>query len=187
MDAARAGVGDIDILVNNAVLRHFAPIESLPVKDWESALAVNLTAAFRLVQLSLPGMKGRCWGRVINMTSVYGSRGTVDRVGYVTTKSALIGFTRAVAMETLAHGITCNAVCPGSVMTPGNEARVAAMMAETGMGRADAERRFLQGKQPSGRFVQAADVGALVVFLCSAAARDITGAELPVEGGWLAG
>lgn len=186
-DAARAELGGIDILVNNAVVRHFGPVESLPLEAWQRALAVNLTAAFRLVQLALPGMRARGWGRIVNLTSVYGSRGAMNRADYVTTKTALIGLTRAVAMETVATGITCNAVCPGTVMTPGIDVRVKELMASAGLAREDAERRFLEGKQPTGRFVQAADVGALVAFLCGAAAQDITGAVLPMEGGWLAG
>jgi 3-hydroxybutyrate dehydrogenase len=178
--------GQVDILVNNAVVRHFAPIESFPMAQWQRALAVNLTAAFRLVQLVLPGMRSRGWGRVVNLTSVYGTRATANRVDYVTTKSALLGFTRAVAVETVADGITCNAVTPGTVLTPGIESRVT-QMTDAGVARDEAERRVLQGKQPTGRFVQAQDVAALVVFLCSPAARDITGVELPMEGGWLAG
>lgn len=187
VEAAQAAVGPIDILVNNAVVRHFAPIETFPVREWERALAVNVSAAFRLVQLTLEGMRRRGWGRIINMTSVYASRGTLNRIDYVTTKSALLGFTRAVAMETIRHGITCNAVCPGSVLTPGIDERVRQLMDERGLAREEAEREFLAGKQPTGRFVRAEDVAALIAFLCSPAARDITGAVLPVEGGWLAG
>ena len=147
---------------------------------------VNVSAAFHLVRLTLPGMRLRGWGRIVNMTSVYGERGTANRVDYVTTKSALLGFTRAVAMETIRDGITCNAVSPGSVLTPGNEKRVKEMVERDGLETAEAEQRFLEGKQPTGRFVRPEDVAALVTFLCSAAARDITGAVLPVDGGWLA-
>lgn len=180
------GAGSVDIVVNNAVVRHFAPIEAFPVAEWERALAVNLSAAFHLVRLSLPGMRDRGWGRIINMSSVYGSRGTTNRVDYVTTKTALLGFTRAVAMETAGQGITCNAVCPGSVLTPAIDARVRRLAEETGTTRAEAERRFLERKQPSGRFVEADHVADLIVFLCGPAGRDVTGAMLPVEGGWLA-
>ena len=177
--------GAVDIVVNNAVVRHFAPIDRFPVAEWEKALAVNLSAAFHMVRLSLPRMRERGWGRIVNMTSVYAARGTRDRVDYVTTKSALIGFTHAVAAETLRDGITCNAVCPGSVLTPGTDERVRRIESE-GVPREEAERRFLAGKQPSARFIRPEDVAAAVVFLCGPAARDITGTVLPVDGGWLA-
>ena len=183
--AADAAFGGIDILVNNAVVRHFAPIDQFPVDAWQRALAVNLSAAFHLVRLALPGMRARGWGRIINMTSVYGERGATGRVDYVTTKSALLGFTRAVALETLADGITCNAVSPGSVLTPGTEDRVRAIEAG-GVDRTTAEHQFLAGKQPSGRFVRPEDVAASIAYLCSPAARDITGTVLPIDGGWLA-
>jgi 3-hydroxybutyrate dehydrogenase len=178
--------GSLDILVNNAVVRHFAPIEAFPVDKWDQALAVNLSAAFHAVRLALPRMRERGWGRIFNMTSVYGMRGTANRVDYVTTKSALLGFTRAVAAETVGAGITCNAICPGAVHTPTSEKRIVALMNETGLAREPAIREFLRGKQPGGAFVDAEHVAQLVVFLCSDAARDITGAMLPVEGGWLA-
>jgi len=185
VERALAHVGSVDVLVNNAVVRHFSPIEAFPTDAWEQALAVNVSAAFHCVRLLLPGMRARGFGRIFNMSSVYGSRGTVNRVDYVTTKSALLGFTRAVAMETVGQGITCNAVCPGSVRTPAIERRLEEIVA-SGVGPAEAERRFLAGKQPNGRFIEAGHVAALVVFLCGEAGRDITGAMLPVEGGWLA-
>lgn len=186
LHATHDALGGVDVLINNAVVRHFAPIDRFPVEAWERALAVNVSAAFHLVRLALPRMRESGWGRIVNMTSVYGHRATVNRIDYVTTKSALIGFTRAVAMETLADGITCNAVCPGSVLTPGTGGRVERIVNETGIDRAQAERQFLSGKQPSGRFVRPEDVASAVVFLCSPAARDITGTVLPIDGGWLA-
>ncbi|MBN3846057.1 SDR family oxidoreductase [Paraburkholderia sp. Ac-20342] len=179
-------LGSIDVLVNNAVVRHFAPIDAFPVDRWEQALAVNLSAAFHSIRLALPGMRERGWGRIFNMTSVYGMRGTVNRVDYVTTKSALLGLTRAVAAETMGQGITCNAICPGAVHTPTSENRIQALMEDTGLDRETAVERFLTGKQPTGRFVEAAHVADLVVFLCGDAAAQMTGAMLPVEGGWLA-
>lgn len=179
-------LGAIDVLVNNAVVRHFAPIESFPEQEWQRALAVNVSAAFRGIQLVLPGMRERGWGRIFNMTSVYGVRGTANRVDYVTTKSALLGLTRAVAVETMGQGITCNAVCPGAVHTPTSENRIQALMREKGLEHDGAIREFLAGKQPTGRFVDASHIAELVLFLCGEAAREITGAMLPVEGGWLA-
>lgn len=178
--------GHPDVLVNNAVVRHFAPIDRFPTEAWDRALAVNLSAVFHAVRLLLPSMRAAGWGRILNLASVYGSRATTNRIDYVTTKSALLGFTRAVALETLHDGITCNALCPGTVRTPAIESRIIERMA-AGHGREQAERDVLAGKQPTGRFVEADNVAALALFLCSAAARDITGAQLPIEGGWLAG
>jgi 3-hydroxybutyrate dehydrogenase len=185
IEAATGRFGSVDVLVNNAVVRHFAPLEEFPVDRWEQALAVNVSAAFHAIRRVLPGMRARGWGRIINMSSVYGIRGTVNRIDYVTTKSALLGMTRAVALETAGHDITCNAVCPGSVSTPGTETRVAALQ-EQGLSREEAVRRFLAGKQPSGRFVEVDSVVAMIAFLCGPCGRDITGSLMPVEGGWLA-
>jgi 3-hydroxybutyrate dehydrogenase len=186
VEAAQAHIGSIDILINNAVIRHFSPMETLPLAQWQTALAVNLTAAFRAIQLTLPAMRTRGWGRIFNMTSVYGARGVANRVDYVTTKTALLGLTRAVAIENVGTGITCNAICPGSVSTPNIEGRISTLMQERGMDRENAVREFLQGKQPTGELVDAAHVGAMAVFLCSDAASQITGAMMPIEGGWLA-
>lgn len=186
LDAACAHLNTLDVLVNNAVVRHFAAIDAFPVERWNDALAVNLTAAFRAIQRALPGMRARRWGRIFNLTSVYGSRAVANRVDYVTTKTALLGLTRAVAVETLNQGITCNAICPGSVLTPNIAGRIDTLMAASGLDRDDAVREFLKGKQPSGELVDAADVGAMVAFLCGAHASQITGAMMPIEGGWLA-
>jgi 3-hydroxybutyrate dehydrogenase len=178
--------GAIDILVNNAVVRHFSPIVDFPTEHWNAALAVNLSAAFHAIKLSLPHMRERNFGRIFNMTSVYGSRGTINRVDYVTTKAALLGLTRAVALENLDYDITCHGICPGSVLTPGTEGRVRQIMINEQVSREAAERAFLRGKQPSGRFIAARSVTDLLVFLCGPAARDMTGAILPVDAGWLA-
>jgi 3-hydroxybutyrate dehydrogenase len=176
--------GAVDILVNNAVVRHAAPVEDFPVERWDEGIAVNLSAAFHTIRLAVPGMKQRNWGRIINVSSIYGLRGAQNRVGYVTTKTALIGMTRAVALETLAHNITCNAVCPGTTESPVHDATIQEMMAHDGLSRADSERRFLAGKQPTGRFIAAEHVAALMLFLCGTDGGDITGAVLPIDGGW---
>jgi 3-hydroxybutyrate dehydrogenase len=180
---ARETFGSIDILVNNAVVRHAAPIEAFDPAAWDEGIAVNISAAFHGIRLVVPDMKARRWGRIINVSSIYGLRGAANRVGYVTGKTALIGMTRAVAMETIAHGITCNAICPGTTETPVHEATVEALITG-GLSRDDAERRFFQGKQPTGRFIAAESVAALMVFLCGPDAADITGAALPIDGGW---
>lgn len=176
----------VDILVNNAVTRHFCPTETFPVEAWDRALAVNVSAAFHTIRLSLPGMRERGWGRIFNMASVYGVRAVANRIDYVTSKAALIAMTRVVALETINQGITCNALCPGAVLTPTSEARIRTLMDEQGLGREAAMQGFLEGKQPTQRFIDPGDVAELVLFLCGPASDDITGAMLPVEGGWLA-
>jgi 3-hydroxybutyrate dehydrogenase len=183
--AARDKIGAIDVLINNAVVRHFAKIEEFPAERWNEALAVNLTAAFQAIQQALPDMRARGWGRIFNLTSVYGSRAVTDRVDYVTTKAALLGLTRAVAIETLNQGVTCNAICPGAVQTPGIDSRIAELMEARGIDREEAVREFLMGKQPTGRFVDPKHVADLVVFLCSSAGSQITGAMMPIDDGWL--
>jgi 3-hydroxybutyrate dehydrogenase len=175
--------GTVDIVVNNAVVRHTAPVEAFDAAEWDDGIAVNLSAAFHTIRLTVPGMKQRGWGRIINVSSIYGLRGAVNRVNYVTSKTALIGLTRAVALETVTHGITCNAVCPGTTETPVHEATMAAAMAE-GLSRVEAERRLLAGKQPTGKLIAADDVAALMVFLCGPESASITGAILPIDGGW---
>ncbi|MFI5018942.1 MAG: SDR family NAD(P)-dependent oxidoreductase, partial [Dongiales bacterium] len=164
--ATESRFGGIDILVNNAVVRHFARIDDFPTERWDQALAVNLSAAFHTIRLSLPGMRQRKWGRIINMSSVYGSFAIAERIDYVTTKTALLGLTRVVALETLDDEITCNAVCPGSVLTPYSEQRLQRMMAAEGLTREAAVEKFLADRQPAGRFVASENVAALIVFLC---------------------
>jgi 3-hydroxybutyrate dehydrogenase len=182
--AAEEAFGAVDILVNNAVVRCAAPVEEFPISAWDEGIAVNLSAAFHTIRLALPAMKTRGWGRIINVSSIYGLIGAANRVNYVTAKTALIGMTRAVALELLGHNITCNAVCPGSVLTPVHEAAIRKMMADHSLDRAGAEKRFHEGKQPGGRFIAAEDVADLMVFLCGPGSRDINGAALPIEGAW---
>jgi 3-hydroxybutyrate dehydrogenase len=184
MAESLAAFGAVDILVNNAVVRHADAIEEFPVAKWDEGLAVNLSAAFHTIRLALPQMRQSNWGRIINVSSIYGFRGAANRVSYVTTKTALLGLTRAVALETLGQNITCNAVCPGTTHTPPHEATIRQSMAASGLSREEAERRFLTGKQPSGRFIQGSDVAALMLFLCRPESCDITGAALPIDGGW---
>jgi 3-hydroxybutyrate dehydrogenase len=174
----------VDILINNAVVRHSDPIEEFPAARWDEGIAVNLSAAFHTIRFALPQMRIRNWGRILNVSSIYGLRGAPNRVNYVVTKTALIGMTRAVALETMGQNITCNAICPGTAHTPVHEARIQEMMAAAGWSRDEAERRFMVGKQPSGRFIQSEDVAALMLFLCQPESRDITGAALPIDGGW---
>lgn len=186
MHAAQQQFGNVDVVVNNAVIRHFAPAEALPALHWDESIAVNLSAAFHTSRLAIPGMRTRAWGRIINMSSVYGSSAAVNRVGYVTTKTGLIGMTRAIALETATSGITCNAVCPGTVPTPAILERIAGIAAKTGVSQEQATHEYLTQRQPTGRFVAMESVAAMVRFLCSDAGRDITGSVLPIDGGWTA-
>src|SRR5262249_10542747 len=133
IDEASATFGAVDILVNNAVVRHSAPIEAFNASDWDEALAVNLSSAFHTIRAALPAMNRRGWGGIINVSWIYGLRGAMNRVGYVTTKTGLIGLTRAVALETAGTGITCNAVCPGTSDTPIHDATIQSRMSAIGM------------------------------------------------------
>ncbi|HLB14847.1 MAG TPA: 3-hydroxybutyrate dehydrogenase [Burkholderiales bacterium] len=186
MFAAAAAIGDVDILVNNAVVRHFHPIEEFPVAEWERALAVNVSAVFHTTRLAVPGMRNRNWGRIVNLASIYSTRGCEHRVDYVTAKHAIVGLTRTVALELARTGVTCNAVQPGWVLTPHSERQIADRMKTAGGTREAAIAALLESRQPSGRFVMPGEVAACVVFLCSAAGSAITGATLSVDGGWSA-
>jgi 3-hydroxybutyrate dehydrogenase len=177
-------IGGVDILVNNAVVRHFSPVENFPPEKWDEALAVNLSAPFHLIRLSLPGMKARNWGRIINMASIYSTRAVADRIDYVTTKTAILGVTRAVAMETARTGITCNALCPGTLPTPAIQGKIADIAVREGRSVGDTTSDYLASRQPTRRFIAMEAVGAMAVFLCSPAGQDITGATLPIDGGW---
>lgn len=178
--------GAIDILVNNAVVRHFAAVEHFPPEAWDRALAVNLSAPFHLIRLALPAMKQRGWGRIINLASIYSARAVADRIDYVTTKTAILGVTRSVALETARTGITCNAVAPGTLPTPAITGKIAGIAAKTGESIESTTETYLGARQPSARFIGMDRVGALVVFLCSDTAQDITGTCLPIDGGWSA-
>jgi 3-hydroxybutyrate dehydrogenase len=178
--------GSIDVVVNNAVVRHFSPIEAFDPEHWEESLQVNVTAAFHLTRLTLAGMKRRGWGRIINQASYYAWRGAENRIDYVTTKSALIGMSRAIAIEAAGTGVTSNAVCPGSVGTPAILERIAGMARQQARPFDEVAREYAAARNPMGRFVAMESIGALVVFLCSSAGDDVNGAVLPVDGGWLA-
>ena len=177
-------IGAIDILINNAVVRNFSPVEHFSPERWEQALAVNLSAPFHLIRLTLPAMKQRHWGRIINMASIYSTRAVADRIDYVTTKTAILGMTRAVAIETTRSGITCNVLCPGTLPTPAIQDKLAGIATREGRTIDETTSDYLATRQPIGRFVAMEGVGAMVAFLCSPAGQDITGATLPIDGGW---
>jgi 3-hydroxybutyrate dehydrogenase len=178
--------GKIDIAVNNAVTRHYAHIDELPVEKWDYALAVNLSAPFHVIRLTMPGMKARKWGRIINLASNYGVAGTTRRTDYVSTKHGLVGMTKVVALEGLPFNITCNALCPGATYTPNARKLIAERMALSGRSEEDETKAYIAGRQPSHRFIEPARVAALAVYLCGDDACDITGTPIAIDGGWLA-
>lgn len=185
MAQAERELGPVDIVVNNAVTRNFAAIDELPAERWDEALAVNLSSAFHTTRLAIGGMKQRNFGRIVNMASAYGVLGAADRVDYVTTKTGLIGLTRATAIELADYDITCNALCPGTVDTPAITEKIRGLAAAEGVPYDDAVRDYLKQRQPGGRFISAANVAELAVFLCGPAGRDISGATLPIDKGWV--
>lgn len=184
IDHAEKQFGGVDILINNAVIRNFAAIDTLDAAGWNESIAVNLSAAFHTSRLTVPIMKQKQWGRIINMSSVYGATATANRVAYITTKTALIGLTRSTAMDVATHGITCNALCPGTLPTPPIVERIAGNAKRAGITIEQAEHDYISSRHPTGRFVAMSSVASFAVFLCSDAGKDITGAVLPVDGGW---
>ncbi len=187
IEITQHGHGGLDILVNNAVVRYFGAVENFAPEHWDEALAVNLSAPFHTIRLALPGMKAKGWGRIVNMASIYGMFATVNRIDYITTKTALIGLTRAVALEVARTGVTCNAICPGTVLTPAIDWRLRQEMQRDGTSFAEAEESFLAVRQPSRKFVKDENVAGLVAFLCGPHSEDINGSALPIDGAWTAG
>ena len=184
--ATEARFGAIDIAVNNAVTRTWGNIDELAVERWNYALAVNLSAPFHIIRLTMPGMKRRQWGRIINLASNYGMAGTARRVDYVSTKHGLVGMTKVAALEGLPYNITANAICPGATLTPNARKLVAARMAAKNLSEEDAITDYLSDRQPSRRFIAPEKVAAFAAFLCSEDASEITGTPLAIDGGWLA-
>jgi 3-hydroxybutyrate dehydrogenase len=187
IETTRQEFGGPDILVNNAVVRYFGAVENFAPEHWDEALAVNLSAPFHTIRLALPGMKAANWGRIVNMASIYGMFATVNRIDYITTKTALIGLTRAVALEVARTGVTCNAICPGTVLTPAIEWRLRQEMQRDGSSFEQAEEDFLAVRQPSRKFVRDENVAGLIAFLCGPFAEDINGSAMPIDGAWTAG
>lgn len=184
IEDAQQTFGAVDILINNAVIRNFAAFDSLETASWDESIAVNLSSAFHTSRLTIPQMKKNKWGRIINISSVYGTTATANRVSYITTKTALIGLTKSTAMDVATDGITCNALCPGTVPTPPIVERIAGNAKRAGISVEQAEHDYISSRHPTGRFVAMASVASFAVFLCSDAGKDITGAVLPVDGGW---
>jgi 3-hydroxybutyrate dehydrogenase len=176
----------VDILVNNAGIQFTAPVEAFPVDRWDTILAINLSAAFHAIRGALPGMRKRNWGRIVSIASTHGLVGSVEKAAYVAAKHGVVGLTKVVALETATTGITCNAICPGFVLTPLVQTQIDALAARERLSAAEAKRALLAEKQPSREFATPEEIGAAVVFLCSEAAAQIRGVALPVDGGWLA-
>lgn len=179
-------LGAADILVNNAGIQHTAPVENFPPERWDAVIAINLSSAFHSIQAALPGMKERNWGRIINIASVHGLVGSVEKVAYVAAKHGIVGMTKVVALETAKTGITCNAICPGWVLTQLVQKQIDDRAQREGITVEQAKTELLAEKQPSGEFATPEQLGALCLFLCSEAAAQIRGVSLPVDGGWLA-
>jgi 3-hydroxybutyrate dehydrogenase len=184
--AAEARFGRIDVLVNNAGIQHVASIEDFPVERWDAVIAINLSSAFHTIRLSLPKMKAANWGRIINIASVHGLVASVQKVAYVAAKHGVVGLTKVVALETAQTGITCNAICPGWVLTPLVQQQIDARAARENLSSDEARRALLGEKQPSLQFVTPEQIGALAVFLCSEAAAQVRGAAWNIDGGWAA-
>lgn len=183
---AETEAGGVDVLVNNAGIQHVAPIDEFPVERWDAILSINLSSAFHTTRLTLPAMKARRWGRIINIASAHGLVASANKSAYVAAKHGLVGMTKAVALETATTKITCNAICPGWVLTPLVQRQVDARAAADGVSNDEAKRRLLAEKQPSLQFTTPEQLGELTVFLCSPAADNIRGAAINVDGGWLA-
>jgi len=186
MAYVNAEFGGCDILVNNAGIQHVAPVEDFPVERWDAIIAINLSSAFHTTRLALPGMKARGWGRVINLASVHGLVASAQKSAYVAAKHGLVGFTKAVALETATSPVTVNAICPGWVLTPLVQKQVDARAAADGVDDAEAKRRLLAEKQPSLQFTTPEQLGELAVFLCSDAAANVRGQAWSLDGGWTA-
>jgi 3-hydroxybutyrate dehydrogenase len=186
IDAALVEFGCIDVLVNNAGIQHVAPVESFPPDRWDAIIAINLTSAFHTTRLSLPKMKQANWGRIINIASVHGLVASAEKSAYVAAKHGIVGLTKSVALETARTGITCNAICPGWVLTPLVQKQIDARVERDKIGQNAAQEALLGEKQPSLQFVTTEQLGALAVFLCSPAADQIRGAAWNVDGGWYA-
>ena len=186
IDQTKRRFGTVDILVNNAGIQHVAPVEEFPVDKWNQILAVNLSSAFHGIRAALPGMKEKGWGRIINIASAHGLVASPFKSAYVAAKHGVVGLTKTVALETAGSGITCNAVCPGFVLTPLVETQIQDRARERGISREDAIKNVILERQPSKEFVKIEEVAALTVFLAGDSAASITGAAYSIDGGWTA-
>ena len=186
VEQATAELGRVDILVNNAGIQHTAPVQDFPVEKWDAIIAINLSAAFHATKAALPQMLARGWGRIINIASTHGLVASANKAAYVAAKHGVVGLTKVVALETATTGVTCNAICPGWVLTPLVQKQIDARAANEGIPVEQAKRELLAEKQPSGEFITPEQLGDLAVFLCSPGADQICGQALAMDGGWTA-
>ena len=178
--------GRIDILVNNAGIQHVARVESFPVEKWDAIIAINMSSVFHATRLALPGMLIQNWGRIINVASVHGLVGSAEKSAYVAAKHGVVGLTKVVALENAATGVTCNAICPGWVLTPLVQKQVDAKATAQGIDIAQATQQLLGEKEPSMQFTTPEELGALAVFYCSPAGNNVRGVAWNMDGGWAA-
>ncbi len=186
MQFAADTFGRVDILVNNAGIQHVARIEDFPVERWDAIIAINLTSAFHATRLALPAMKAANWGRIINVASVHGLVASAEKSAYVAAKHGIVGLTKVTALENATSGITCNAICPGWVLTPLVQKQVDAKAAALGLSNEEAKKVLLGEKEPSMQFTTPEELGALAVFFCSPAANNVRGVAWNMDGGWAA-
>jgi len=186
MQFAAGEFGRVDIVVNNAGIQHVAPVEDFPPEKWDQIIAINLSSAFHTSRLAIPAMKSANWGRIINVASVHGLVASVQKSAYVAAKHALVGLTKVVALENATTGITCNAICPGWVLTPLVQKQVDARAQQNGLSNEEAKKQLLGEKEPSMQFTTPEELGALAVFFCSDAAKNVRGVAWNMDGGWAA-
>ena len=190
MAFAAAQFGRVDILVNNAGIQHVARIEHFPVDKWDAIIAINLSSAFHATRLALPAMQAaegsKGWGRIINVASVHGLVASGEKSAYVSAKHALVGLTKVTALENATSGVTCNAICPGWVLTPLVQKQIDARVAAGEASNADAVKKMLAEKEPSLQFTTPEELGALAVFFCSPAGNNVRGVAWNMDGGWAA-
>ena len=178
--------GRCDILVNNAGIQHVAPIPEFPAEKWDAIIAINLSSAFHTTAAALPMMRQAGWGRVVNIASAHGLTASPFKSAYVAAKHGIVGLTKVTALETATEAITCNAICPGYVLTPIVEKQIPDQMKTHNMSREDVIAKVMLARQPSGQFVTVEQIGGTAVFLCSDAAAQLTGTTISVDGGWTA-
>ncbi len=186
MTYAAAEFGRVDILVNNAGIQHVARIENFPLERWDAVIAINLSSAFHATRLALPAMREANWGRIINVASVHGLVASAEKSAYVAAKHGIVGLTKVTALENATTGVTCNAICPGWVLTPLVQKQVDAKAAALGISNDEAKKVLLGEKEPSMQFTTPEELGELAVFFCSSAGNNVRGVAWNMDGGWAA-